>query len=894
MNAHRLAILALLIGACSGQTLQGYMTTKSPWNGVFDGELVIPITEKVSGGWYVQVRFSAAVTGIEIWLADVENVSPDNKVYTLKNKSWNPKLEAGTTLTMSFRGTIDGVESPTATVVLFGSGPPPEGNTLAPPPTLGQSGAELEGELRVEETWPGGFQGFLEVYIPQRITGGWTMKVTFSKRVKNLEIWDAEIDSIVRKREYTFVNKQWNAELAQGTTLSMAIVGQLYGGRAPSAIITLHPATLHPFVPTTPGPTEGPMTTLISGAELEGVLKITESRPNGFEGILEVYVPQRVTRGWTMEVKFSKRVKNLQIWDADVISNYRNKDYSLQNKAWNAELAQGSTLSMSIVGEIISGRPPTAEVTLYPNAMYPYEPMGTTALPPATTDSAATERPVTVSKKPVTEASTDGRQASSTLNPPEPSTGGRQASSTLNPPEPSETTRQPSPTDPGTIGPYDYNEVLNKSILFYEAQRSGKLPPNNRISWRSDSTLSDFGPNGEDLTGGWFDAGDFVKFGLPMAWSATNLAWGLIQYREAYLEAGQLSYMLDCLRWATDYFLKCHTDENTFYAQVGDGDIDHAYWGRPEDLPATMSRPAFSVTSSKPGSDVAGQTAAALAASSLAFVETDPLYAVKLLENAVSLFQFADNFRGKYSDSIPEARNFYQSYSGYGDELALAATWLYLATDEVNYLNKAKQFYGEFGLGGTPWAYSWDDNTAAVQLLLHIATNGDAAYGQAVSSFLNGWFPNGNVHYTPKGLAWRDQWGSLRYSANAAFLALVAADQGISPQQSREFARSQIHYMLGDAGRSFVVGFGENPPQRPHHSSSSCRDVPAPCNWDDFNSPDPNPQVLYGALVGGPDRNDNYNDVRSDYVSNEVACDYNAGFQSAVAGLKNLQIAVKR
>jgi hypothetical protein len=37
--------------------------------------------------------------------------------------------------------------------------------------------------------------------------------------------------------------------------------------------------------------------------------------------------------------------------------------------------------------------------------------------------------------------------------------------------------------------------------------------------------------------------------------------------------------------------------------------------------------------------------------------------------------------------------------------------------------------------------------------------------------------------------------------------------------------------------------------------------------------------------VGGPDENDNYVDDRSDYVKNEVATDYNAGFQSAVAAL---------
>ena len=47
-------------------------------------------------------------------------------------------------------------------------------------------------------------------------------------------------------------------------------------------------------------------------------------------------------------------------------------------------------------------------------------------------------------------------------------------------------------------------------------------------------------------------------------------------------------------------------------------------------------------------------------------------------------------------------------------------------------------------------------------------------------------------------------------------------------------------------------------------------------------------KVLNGALVGGPDHNDNYNDDRGNFVSNEVATDYNAGFQSALAGLNKL------
>ena len=52
---------------------------------------------------------------------------------------------------------------------------------------------------------------------------------------------------------------------------------------------------------------------------------------------------------------------------------------------------------------------------------------------------------------------------------------------------------------------YDYGKVLELSILFYEAQRSGKLPANNRIKWRKDSALDDKTNDGKDLTGGWYD-----------------------------------------------------------------------------------------------------------------------------------------------------------------------------------------------------------------------------------------------------------------------------------------------------------------------------------------------------------------------------------------------------
>ena len=73
-------------------------------------------------------------------------------------------------------------------------------------------------------------------------------------------------------------------------------------------------------------------------------------------------------------------------------------------------------------------------------------------------------------------------------------------------------------------GPHNYNKVLRKAILFYEAQCTGRLPATNRIKWRKSGTVRDGAAGGVELSGDWYDARDFVKFGLPMAYSVTVLA----------------------------------------------------------------------------------------------------------------------------------------------------------------------------------------------------------------------------------------------------------------------------------------------------------------------------------------------------------------------------------
>jgi endoglucanase len=443
---------------------------------------------------------------------------------------------------------------------------------------------------------------------------------------------------------------------------------------------------------------------------------------------------------------------------------------------------------------------------------------------------------------------------------------------------------------------FNYAEALQKALFFYEVQRSGRLPADNRVNWRGDSGLLDGADVGHDLTGGWYDAGDHVKFGFPMAASATMLAWGIVEYRAGFAQAGQLDAALDNLRWATDYFVRAHTAPNELWGQVGRGGTDHAWWGPAEVM--QMERPAFRIHAGCPGSDLAGETAAALAAASIAFRPTDAAYADTLVQHAEQLYAFADDFRGKYSDCITDAAGFYNSWSGYNDEIVWGALWLHRATGDPSYLAKAEADYANLGNQGQSqvksykWTHAWDDKSYGCYVLL-AALTGATRYHEDAQRWLNWWTVGGTAHgadgtrvsYSPGGQAVLDRWGSLRYAANTAFIALVYADTVDDPALAaryHDFAVRQIDYALGDnpRGRSFVVGFGVDPPRNPHHRTAHGSFT------DNINEPPTSRHILYGALVGGPPSpDDQYEDNRSDFVMNEVATDYNAGFTAALARL---------
>jgi len=137
-----------------------------------------------------------------------------------------------------------------------------------------------------------------------------------------------------------------------------------------------------------------------------------------------------------------------------------------------------------------------------------------------------------------------------------------------------------------------------------------------------------------DLTGGYYDAGDNIKFGFPMAFTTTLLSWSVIDFGKNM--GRELPHALKAVRWATDYLLKATAEvPEKMYVQVGDPYSDHNCWERPEDMDTL--RTAYAIDRAHPGSDVAGETAAALAAASIVFRKRDPGYSSRLLNRAIKV-----------------------------------------------------------------------------------------------------------------------------------------------------------------------------------------------------------------------------------------------------------------
>ncbi|XP_076927969.1 endoglucanase 12-like [Bidens hawaiensis] len=476
-----------------------------------------------------------------------------------------------------------------------------------------------------------------------------------------------------------------------------------------------------------------------------------------------------------------------------------------------------------------------------------------------------------------------------------------------------------------------YTEALHKALLFFNAQKSGKLPKDNGIDWRGDSGLQD-GADATDvnggLVGGYYDAGDNTKFHFPLSFAMTMLSWSVIEYEHKYKSIKEYDHTRELIKWGTDYLLRTFNSSASIidhiYAQVGGSQNgsttpdDHTCWQRPEDM--DYKRTSQLITS---GADLSGEMAAALAAASIVFKD-DVAYSKKLVQGASKVWAFARSSarRSRYSRGNPFIEPYYNS-TGYYDEYMWGSAWMYYATGNSSYLTLATTaglFRNRIALNDnlSQRVLSWDNKSPAAMLLLtriRFFLNPGFPYEELLYKYNNATSINmcsylqryQVFNWTKGGLIELNQGRpqNLQYVVNTVFLASLYVDYlkaanlpgwycgttYIPLNTLQEFATSQMDYILGKnpMNMSYVVGHGTKFPTHVHHRGASIpnNNIKYSCK-DGFqwkSSDKPNPNNITGAMVGGPDQFDKFKDVRSDYSYNEPTIAGNAGLVAALVSL---------
>ncbi|WZZ02474.1 hypothetical protein YC2023_074802 [Brassica napus] len=343
---------------------------------------------------------------------------------------------------------------------------------------------------------------------------------------------------------------------------------------------------------------------------------------------------------------------------------------------------------------------------------------------------------------------------------------------------------------------------------------------------------------------------------------------------------------------------------------VGEVEKDHQCWQRPEDM--STPRTAYAVETQYPASDLAGEITAAFAAASIAFKRYDPSYAQRLLKNALKTFKYADSHRGSYTNNTwvkLAVCPFYCSINGYGDELLWGAAWLRRATGKASYSKYLVDNRHSLGADFNYYEFGWDNKVGGVNVLVAKEAFEKnvpeiAPYRDTAEQMMCAYFPETagpHMTYTPGGLLYKPGSNILQNTVALSFLLLTYAGYlskssqqlhcgsvKIHPESLRHLAKRQVvDYILGDnpMKMSYMIGYGNHYPRKIHHRGASSPSIAThpktiKCleGWNIFASPKPDPNILVGAVVGGPNVDDKFVGGRNNASETEPTTYINAPF----------------
>ena len=447
-----------------------------------------------------------------------------------------------------------------------------------------------------------------------------------------------------------------------------------------------------------------------------------------------------------------------------------------------------------------------------------------------------------------------------------------------------------------------YSAALANALSFYQNQRDGAeyIPSSLRAApahlndqrakvyytpefvGREGSRIKgDLSPTGGviDTSGGWWDAGDCLKF---VGTHSTALAYMLIGIRDFPNQMGagsSSSNFTNEAKFGLDWLQRMWDDKSrTLHYQVGIGswnwhyENDHSVWRLPQeddtfrgDDPRyryIRNRPVFiaAPAGGKLSPNLAGRLAGDFALCFMVFRASNKSYADQCLMAAQHVFDLADT--APSGDLLTAAPHNFYPESDWRDDMEFGATELYLALRVGDLPRELPHVDPRFYLqAGASWAnayihstedtlnLTYMDHLAQFELWSAIRLAGNAE-GLAVSQAdlqndmrvklesavaQAGKDPFGSAYLADRG----------EYTFQAARISAMASEYDYMTQSGQFAANSRqwLANLLGANawGSAFIVGDGSTFPHCLHHQVANL-----------VGSHDGGPPILAGAVVGGP------------------------------------------
>ncbi len=439
----------------------------------------------------------------------------------------------------------------------------------------------------------------------------------------------------------------------------------------------------------------------------------------------------------------------------------------------------------------------------------------------------------------------------------------------------------------------DLATLHKKLIQFYGYQRAGLKQgtgsANNLNSGWADATHFGDNYNGKLLDGGWYDAGDYVKFGMNLGYTVYCLLKGYDFFPGGYSDdykfdhssgANKIPDILDEVKFATDYLCKAVIDSNTIVLDVGNANNDH-------NLPITQraddptgrsgDREIFLCT----GADIPLTYAACLALMSTLYHKYDSTYSKLCLTKAKAAFAF-----GKKKVEAGGENNLYCKPQGdfyvyatddngvymnrdITERMIAAGIELYRATKNGDPIYKLWAKKGTSGGGFNCIGFEIIGPLASVEVWRQGLSIGAGGLSGNIG-FLKNHIQKAGVF---KDVFQNNGWGTAADVGTAAFefgLAYVISADQADREDFVNLCKTHVNWVTGtnSKSQSFVCGVGVNKqPTSIHYRSSATKPIP-------------------GAVVAGPDPAGTWLDDGTKYQFTEVAINYNAGLVGAVGFLR--------